>query len=145
MKDIETFIPTEDGRWVSENYERLARIIKDYDEHLELAWIPYDQRRNEDSKPYAIVDTRTQTVIFFASELDTPEQILARLFSGDNLKGNVLDRIEAQERASQAMQHKKWLDELEDAADQAYFLKQSHLHTVRFNGKKFDHNRRVIE
>lgn len=142
---VERYIPTETGEWVSENYERLARIIMDYDPDLRLAWIPPAARTKEDMKPYAIIDTRTNYIIFTASELDTPDKILERLFTGDNRHGNVLDRIEAQERAVQAIQHKEWLDSLEDAADKAYFLKQSHLHTVRFNGKKFDHNRRVVE
>lgn len=142
---MEMFIPTETGEWVSENYERLARIIKDYDPYLALAWIPPGRRTHEDTKPYAIVDTRTNEVVFCASELETPQQILARLFSSDSKHGNVLDRIEANNAAIEAIELKEWQDNLEDAADQALFLKNSHLHTVRFNGKKFDHNRRVIE
>lgn len=139
-----TYIPTETGEWVSEEYERLARVIKDYDPYLALAWIPPARRTREDREPYALIDTRVNEVVMYATELETPEQILGRLFSADMLKGNVLDRLEANNAAIEAIQKKKWLDELEDAADEAYFLKQSHLHTVRMKGKKFDHNRRVI-
>jgi hypothetical protein len=83
--------------------------------------------------------------VFHASELETPQEILARLFSSDAIHGNVLDRLESHNAAIKAMELKEWEDNLEDAADQALFLKNTHLHTVRFNGKKFDHNRRVIE
>lgn len=140
-----TFIPTDDGRWVSEHYERLARVIQDYDPDLSLAWIPPDRRTREDKEPYAVIDTRTNTPVLYASELEQPEQILGRLFCADNKKGNVLDRIESQNAAVEAMNLKAWEDELEDMADKAFFMKQSPLHTLRFNGKKFDHNRRVIE
>jgi hypothetical protein len=140
-----SFIPTETGEWVSEHYERLARIVKDYDPDLALAWIPPGKRTHEDVNPYAIIDTRTNSVVFHASELETPQEILARLFNSDAIHGNVLDRLESHNAAVKAMELKEWEDNLEDAADQALFLKNTHLHTVRFNGKKFDHNRRVIE
>jgi type I site-specific restriction endonuclease len=140
-----TYIPTETGEWVSEHYERLARVIQDYDPHLVLAWIPPGKRTREDKNPYAVIDTRSNYVIFHASELETPEQILGRLFSADIKHGNTLDRLEAHNAAVEALKQKEWLDQLEDAADQALFMKQSHLHTLKMNGKKFDHNRRVIE
>lgn len=139
-----TFIPTDDGRWVSEHYERLARVIQDYDQSLALSWIPPDRRTREDKEPYAVIDTRTNTVVLFASELEQPESILGRLFCADNLNGNVLDKLESHNAAIELMKLKEWEDELEDLADKALFMKQSPLHTLRFNGKKFDHNRRVI-
>lgn len=139
------YVPTESGQWVNEHYERLARVIKDYDPNLELGWIPPDKRTTDDKYPYAVIDTRRHHVIFYASELDTPEQILARLWRGDLNKNNPLKEFEAMEAAQKAMQMKQQLDDAEDAADRAKFLMQSPLHTVRYNGKKFDHNRRVIE
>lgn len=139
------YIPTETGEWVSEEYERLARVIRDYDPYLALAWIPPGKRTREDREPYAVIDTRINEIVMHATELETPESILARLFKADMLKGNVLDRLEATNSAIEAMRQKKWFDDLEDAAQEAYFLKQTPLHTVRMNGKKFDHNRRVIE
>lgn len=141
---METYIPTETGEWVSENYERLARIIMDYDPDLALAWIPPARRTREDKEPYAIIDTRTNSVIFHASELDTPDEILARLFAGDMKKGNVLDRIEAHNAAIEAIKLKKWQDDLEQAGDEAAWMQGSPLHTVKFNGKKFDHQRREV-
>lgn len=139
------FVPTETGQWVNEHYERLARVIKDYDHNLELGWISPDKRTTDDKYPYAIIDTRYNHVIFYASELDTPEQILARLWRGDLNKNNPLKEFEAMEAAQKALQMKQQMDDYEDSADRAKFLMQSPLNTVRYNGKKFDHNRRVVD
>jgi len=139
------FIPTPDGSWVSEKFEQLASVIQDYDHNLELRWIPPDKRTREDKHPYVIVDTRINQVVVYASELDTPEGILAKLWGIDNCKHNVLEQVEIQERAAKALEMKKWIDTKEEAADLAYFFKQSPLHTIRHGGKKFDHNRRRID
>ncbi len=138
------YIPVDDGRWVNADFERLARVIKDYDENLELRWIPPDKRTRNDKKPYVIVDIRLNEVVLYASELDTPEDILARLFIADNEKGNVLSKIDAYNNAIKAMKMKEWLDEREDMRDQANFLFSSPLNTIKFNGKKLDHLRRPI-
>lgn len=139
------FVPAEDGRWVDENYARLAEVINDYDPHLQLRWIPPDRRTREDKKPYVVVDTRIEQPVVYASELDTPEQILTDLFMADNVKnGWVIDRIEAAEAAQKALEMKQWIEKMEEGNDYAKFLMQSPLNTVRHNGKKFDENRRVI-
>ncbi len=43
------FIPTETGRWVSEHYERLARVVQDYDPQFELRWIPPEARTDPEA------------------------------------------------------------------------------------------------
>lgn len=140
-----SYIPTETGQWVSEDFARLAEVIQDYDSALELRWIPPEHRTRDDKEPYMIYDTRMHSVVFYASELDTPVGILEKLFRGDIRKHNVLANLEAHEAAQKALDFKKKMEEYEDMADQAKFLSQSPLNTLRFNGKKFDHNRRVIE
>ena len=125
---MDVFLPADDGTWVSEAYERLARVVKDYDSWLELRYIPPGRRTRDDKKPYCVVDTRDNSAVLYASELDTPEQILARLFGADNLKENVLDRIEAQENAVRLLQMKEWEDKMEEAAQEALAMKQSTYH-----------------
>lgn len=138
------FIPASDGRWVDENFARLKEIINEYDPHLDLCWIPTDKRTTDDKKPYVIVDTRTNTAVFYASELDTPTDILARLFEGDNKHGDVLQRLEARNAATEAFRYKERLDTMEEAAEYAEFLFKSPLNTVRHNGKKLDDQRRLV-
>lgn len=139
------FVPTDDGRWVNSDYERLARNIQEYDPGLELRWIPPEHRTREDKKPYCIVDTRNNTVVLHASELDTPADILTRLYLADDKYGNPLDRLEAHNLAIKNLELARWLDEREDMMDQARFLLETPLHWVKFNGKKLDDTRRPVE
>lgn len=138
------FIPTDDGRWVNADFERLARNIMDYDSSLQLCWIPPENRTREDKKPYAVVDTRTDTVVLYASELDTPVEILAKLYMADNKQGSVLERMEAHNLAVQNLEMQEWLDVRGDMADQAKFLIGSNRNYIRFNGKKLDEWRRPV-
>lgn len=138
------YLPTEDGRWVNENFMRLAELINEYDQTLELRWIPPDKRSRDDKKPYMIVDTRTNQPVLFASELDNPVEILARLFESDNKNGNVLDRMEAHNRAIEVFKKKQRMEEIEEALEEAAFLFKSPLNFVTMNGKKYDDQRRVI-
>lgn len=138
------FIPTDDNRWVNADFERLARNIKEYNPDLELRWIPPEHRTREDKAPYIVVDTKINQSVLHANELDTPSEILARLYLADSKNGNVLDRIEAHNLAVLNLQMQEWVDEREDMMDQARFLFFSPLNTVRFNGKKLDHQRRPL-
>jgi hypothetical protein len=138
------YIPADNGVWVDEHFERLARVVQDYDHNLVLAWIPPDKRTRDDKNPYAIIDIRINQPIMYASEFETPVDILERLFNADNQKGNVLDRLEARESAQKALEMKEWLDKREEINDVAKFFVKSPLHTVKHNGKKFDHQRRPV-
>lgn len=148
-----TFIATETGQWVDENFERLARMLQDYSPTLELRWIPPDKRTREDKKPYQVVNresTGQETIVCHASELDSPADILTTVFNADNKHGNVLDRIEAHNRARELFLLKEKEDKLEEALDLAGFMLTTPLHYIKMgrdeDGKliKFDNNRRRI-
>src|SRR5690348_17034786 len=100
-----TFVPTDDGRWVSEQYERLARVVQDYDPQFELRWIPPEHRNDpgDIERCYVIWDVVTNNPVLYAGELSTPEEILGRLFDADNKHGNVLERIDAHNAAVEAL------------------------------------------
>jgi hypothetical protein len=139
------FIPTDTGEWVSEEYERLARIIKDYDDMLELRWIPPQNRTREDKKPYVIVDTRSEHPVLYASELDTPTDILVNLIASDNAVGDVVDRLQVTETVIELQKRKQFLDTLEEAREETNFFINSPLHYVKHNGIKYDENRRRMD
>jgi hypothetical protein len=80
----------------------------------------------------------------YATELDTPVEILARLYSADNTKGHVLNKLEAHNKAVEAMETQKRIEHLEELRDYALFLLSSKKNFLRANGKKFDSERRVI-
>lgn len=131
-------IALDDGQWVNEHFHRLAEIVHDYDEYLELRWIPPGQRETEAEKknPYLILDTRSNYIVMFASERDNPETILARLWSADNGQGSVLDRLDAENAAAEAFKLKERMDE-ED-------LKKDFVAHLIANKKNYIHERNPI-
>ncbi len=118
------YVVTDDGQWVNEHFHRLAEIIQDYDPALELQWIPPGQRDTDEEKktPYRIIDTRSNYIVCFASERDSAEDILARLWGADNKQGSVLDRMEAKNAAIEAFKLKERMDEEEMKKDFTAFL-----------------------
>lgn len=143
------FIPTESGHWVSEHYERLARVVQDYDPQFELFWIPPEHRITPEERKncYAIVEHSPlgDVVAFHASELDTPESILERLFMSDNKHGNVLDRIDAHNAAIKAMQMKEELDQREEAMDKVAWLMGTKKNYIEMgNGRVLDDQLRLV-
>lgn len=146
---MDAFVPSEDGRWVSERFERLARVVEDYDPQFELRWIPPEHRTDPEdvSKCFAVFDVLTNTPVFFAGELDTPESILARLFDSDNKHGNVLERIDVHNAAVRALELKKEMDEAEERQERvAWYLKAAHKknYIEMGKGRVLDDNLRVV-
>lgn len=142
------FVPANDGRWVDENFARMAEIIHDYDHGLEFRWIPPEHRQTmlDKKQCYVVWDTRTNTPVMYASETDTPEGILTRLFAGDNAKHNVVKNLEAAEKAKKLMQMKEWLEEREAMQDEALFWFKNQKSVVWKDGIKYDeHFRRIGE
>jgi hypothetical protein len=140
-------VPADDGRWVSENYERLARVVQDYDPQFELRWIPPENRITfeERTKPFVVWDTFSNTSCFFASELDTPEEILTRMFLGDNKQGDVLARMDAHNAAVKAMEMKEQLDIEGERQEYVEFLIGTKKNYINMgNGRKVDDQLRPI-
>lgn len=134
-------------RWISKEFQRLAEIVQDYDHHLELRWIPPENRADlfDRSKPYCIWDTGTNTPVMFASELDSPVDILEKLFSADNTKQDVLTQLEAHNTAVAAMKLKERMDKQEEARDLSAFAVRNQKNTWKHRGKKYDSEMREIE
>lgn len=107
-------IPNADNHWVSEDFLRLNEIIHDYDDSLDLRYCP--------GKPYMIVDTVTNQPVMYASELSTPQEVLAKLWSIDNKNGDVLTRMEADNNALEAINMKKELDLAEERQEYVEWL-----------------------
>ena len=150
------FIPGNDGRWVSEDFARLQEIFQDFNTSkncdIELRWVPPDERStNEEVRnPYCVFDKRTNSPVFFASELDSPEEILAKLIDIDNTNGDVYSRLEAHNNAVKIFELKKRVESFEEANDEAAFLIGSPLNYVKHKTKtgeivKLDDQRRRIK
>lgn len=120
------YVPTDDGRWVDENFARLAEVIQDYDPAFELRWIPPERRYDpEDVKNcYAVVETTPdgEFVVFHAGPMATPQEILGRLFEGDNKHGDVLKRLDAHNAAVEALELKERMEQAEEKKDKVAWL-----------------------
>ena len=126
--------------WISAEFHRLAEIISDYDEYLELQWIPPQKREDQldKTKCYRIMDTRNNKIILYANELDSPVDILARLWGSDSAKGNVLSRVDAHNAAVKAMRLREELDIREAELDFSIFVLKNERNYWVHQGKKRD-------
>lgn len=144
---MDTFVPTDDGRWVSERFARLAEVVQDYDPQFELRWIPPEHRTdpNDHKRCFVIWDIVTNTPVLFAGELDTPESILGRLFDADNKHGNVLERIDAHNAAIEALRLKEEMDRREEMQDKVSWLIGTNKNYIKLgDGKVVDDQLRRI-
>lgn len=115
----------ESGTFISGRMQRLAEIIQDYDPYLELRWIPVDKRNSSDTCPYVVVDTRQGNnayPLFYFGETTAPEEVLKKIFLGDNTKHDVAREIDAHNAAVKAMELKEQLIQREEMHDQFHFL-----------------------
>lgn len=141
------FVPSTEGRWVNEHYERLARVVSDYDPVLELRWIPPESRTTDSdrAKPYVVWDTFSNQPCLYASELETPESILARLFMGDHTKHDVLAMLDAQEKARKALKMKEEMDQAEERREYIAWLAATKKNFIKLpGGRKVDDQLRPL-
>lgn len=147
---------SEAGCFISSKMEKLAEIIKDFDPYLELKWIPPNVRSSTDTMPYAVMASHPASapyVLLRFGETENPEEVLARIFLGDNTRGNVLSRIDAQNAAKEAFRLKEKMEVMYDMHDKFHFLATSRSnHYVNWGkdektGKKvrLDSDRRRVE
>lgn len=121
------YIATEDGRFVSSDHMRIAEIIQDYNPDLALGWIPPEMRRSEDKKPWAVFERGVLVATF--EECD--ERILEHLWLHDNAKHNVLARLDAHNKAVEAINLKRQIEESEVRQDLVASVLKSPLHRYR--------------
>lgn len=141
------FIPSDDGRWVSEHYERLARVVQDYDPQFELRWIPPEHRETpeETKNCYVVWDIVANAPVLFASELDSPVEVLTRLFDSDNKHGNVLERLDTHNAAVEALKMKEQLDIAEERQEYISWLIETKKNYINMGkGRVVDDQLRTI-
>lgn len=126
MEPMDQLVYSEEAKcFISSKLERLAEILKDYDPDLELRWVPRNNRTAADKLPYVIIHSpigRQPYPVCYFDDKANPEDILARIFAGDNKQGSVLKNVEAQEAARKAFQLKAAMDAAEEAKDMTAFL-----------------------
>lgn len=100
------FLADGQGHMLSQEHLRIAQIIHDYDENLSLVWIPPEDRTANDTHPFAVLHSPPDAPAYIAMRLRETEvdhRVIARLWGADSKNGNVLDSIEKDEQARQAL------------------------------------------
>ena len=123
------YVAAEGGRFVSSDHMRIAEIIQDYNPDLALGWIPPEMRRNEDKKVWAVFERGVIVATF--EECD--ERILEHLWLHDNAKHDVLARLDAHNKAIEAINLKRQIEEAEVRQDLVASVLKSPLHRYRLN------------
>lgn len=118
---------------------RLAEILNDYDETLELRWIPPEVRTGFDDAPFAVWQVAPgfpPYMVMPLKENQLDHRVLAALFNANNANGSVLARLEAEEAAKQAIKYKEQIDLEEERREFALWaLRQNK--TVKHNGEVY--------
>lgn len=139
----------EDGNHISQEFKRIGELIADFFPTLRLMWIPTNQRKPTNSKPYAIGDFHRgemvePQIIMVLDESELDQRLIERLFIMQrNARGDVAALIEAQEMARRAYQLKQRMDVMEEVVDRAAFMWRSPLHTIKM-GKDEHGNQQVL-
>jgi hypothetical protein len=110
--------------WVSKEFENLAQVINDYDSSLFLEMVPKEHWADlvDKKKIFRIVDTRNNKIVLYAESLARPDEILAALWSMDQMHGSVLVRMETLNNAQKALNLAKQMDEREEIKDFVQFV-----------------------
>lgn len=116
---------TEDGQWVSAEFQRIAQIIHDYDPTLALSWVPPQNRELNEEFPFAVIGTTANGEKYIAlrireSEMD--HRVLERLWTADNAKGDPLSVMDAKNAALEAIELQKRMEEIEEQQELAAWM-----------------------
>ena len=126
-----------DGQFVSAKIEQLVRAIKDYDEDLQVKWIPVMSRKEGDPAFCVTYEPEGKSpfILFYVNtEEEFDERVLARIIQNDQRhRPTNLTDYEAWEETQKVLQNREWLDTMAEAADLAWHVFKSPLHTYKVN------------
>ena len=140
--------------WVSAEFQNLAEVLSDYDPYLALEMVPMEEWINliDKSKVFRVVDTRKNQIVLYADSLTSPQDILARVWSMDQNKNNVVTDMDAKNAAIQALEMRKNMDEMQEQKELAMFIIRNQKSTWHHDGRVRDEHfrdkgpvRKVIE
>lgn len=139
---IDVDLPTahDDGRFISAKVSRIVELVREYDNRLDVKWVPPDLR-GADDPAFAITERLrdgSEVVAFYVQdESEFDERILQRIILGDNAHHSVEARINAENAAAAAVAEKRRRDEVLDYADLARSMIVTGKHTYRHDGKVY--------
>lgn len=140
MFDVDLPTVHDDGHFISAKVSRVIELIREYDHHLDVKWVPPD-RRDPGDPAFAITerlsDGREVVAFYVDTEEHFDEGVLARIYQGDNTKHDVQARVAAQNAAAMAVQRAKQRDEMEEYYSLLGSMITSKKHTYSHDGRKY--------
>lgn len=135
-------VPHADGSFISERVSRIVEVIRDYDSTLDVRWIPPNQRGAEDPA-FAIVCSPVgapeYVVFYIKDEAAMDGGVLQRIYEMDAAKhGNILTKIESENKAVRAIQANLHKERLAEAADLSYSILRSKKHVYKHDGIRYE-------
>lgn len=142
MLPVNADLPTvhDDGHFISAKVSRIVELIREYDHRLDVRWVPPDKREPTDPA-FAITerlsDGREVVAFYVDSEDDFNENVLTRIYMGDNTKNNVQSIVDAKNNAARAILHARQRDEMEQYYSLLGSMIVSKKHTYKHEGRKY--------
>ena len=132
-------IATESGHFVNSKWEHLAEMVEIYNPQLELRWIPPQLREWGDNNPYVVVhrdSNGAEYAVVYASEADSPEEIMTNIINNDMKHGDVFERMQVRNAVNKAFELARLADEMEAKEDlTAWFMKSDKNYKTFVNHK----------
>jgi hypothetical protein len=134
----------ESGRLLSQEHQRVAEIINDYDPDLHLVWIPPEDRITEDDldRPFAIQHTPPNLkphMIRKLRESEVNHKIIAWLWQNDQQRAgkDPVGRIEAERMAEEAVKLRIQYDQMMEKHELSASILASPLNTYKHEGVEY--------
>lgn len=133
--------PHSDGHWINDKVSRIVELIREYDEHIAVQWVPPENRELGDPafRLMELAPNRPPYIMFYVQfEDEFDERVLERIIRADaNKNGISLSAIDAHNDAIKLMKAMKEAEEAEERADLAISILKSPKHTYMHNGVRF--------
>lgn len=126
-----------DGQFTSAKVQRVVQAIKEYEQYIEVQWIPSTARDEEQPAFRLTYEPPGQEpfILFFVkSEEEFDERVLQRIIVNDQRHNPLkLSDLEAWEQAQKLVARQKWLDEMEAVSDIVYHALHTPLNTYKIS------------
>jgi hypothetical protein len=126
--------------WVSAEFQNLADVLYDYDPGLALEMVPMAEwdKLIDKTKIFRVVDTVRNQIVLYADSLTTPQDILARVWSMDQRHNKVVTNLDIKNRAIEALEMRKRIDEIQEQKEFALFVIKNQKSTWHHDGRVRD-------
>ena len=126
------------GRFLPAKFERLAEIVSDYDNDLDLVLIKSQIPPDPQFAVIHWVGNDEYFVVSWWHEHELDDRVLLSLFENDFQKHNpdqIFDKMVARQIAQKLLEEKQHQDEIAEAWEFGKWALQTRLNTFKHNGK----------